>query len=491
MSLDEPVDTGSGWKRWANEKLRRIKLTPKFLFPTIVLIMVVVVVRFFAATRFLDELLLNSAIEESVGDSDQIRTLIDEEMMRAEPLRLSEFVAHVARERGLSWVGVLDAQGYVRVTTRPELVGRQFEVTDAECRPCHTVGRATRKGSVSTLLPEVDVLRTVTPLENSARCQSCHDPGKAIVGMLIVDRDLGSLRAMQWQFRRGFATGSLFVLGAIVGSLWILIEYLVLKRVRTLCARVRAVAQDVSSASAVRAGDELTSLENEFQSMSDRLAQQSKVILLREKERADLLGRVISTQEEERARISRELHDGLAQTLSASLLEVRSVVPEEFRPKLEEGIAQAIEEVRTLAWDLRPSILSDFGLMSALRRLVDEASNRGSCRFDLEFRLDEGTAERMDPAIEVALYRIAQESIRNVERHAAANQATIVVERHRDSIRMSVDDDGCGFDDEQRHQGRLGIIGIRERVALLGGEFVIRSFPGQGTQVRVDIPLRG
>ena len=208
-----------------------------------------------------------------------------------------------------------------------------------------------------------------------------------------------------------------------------------------------------------------------------------------------LLERVIASQEEERGRIARELHDDLGQGLSALLLELQRPAAADLPPRVKEDLDRSIRSIihrlYRLAWDLRPAVLDDLGLYAALSRYIGRTTELTGLSIDYEFI---GPRERRLPAkVELSLYRLAQEAITNVVKHAQASHASVVVFQHPESISLLVEDDGRGFADgtssEERIDPGLGFRGMRERAALLDGQLVMESSPGEGTSVRVTIPL--
>ena len=212
--------------------------------------------------------------------------------------------------------------------------------------------------------------------------------------------------------------------------------------------------------------------------------------------------RLINVQEDERKRIARRLHDDTAQALSTliiSLERMESVLPAET-PDLPRRLVNArklatrtLEDLRNVIYGLRPTMLDDLGLAPAIRwqarSSLDEAGVR--VKFD---SMDETL--RLPPQIETTLFRIAQEAISNIVRHAQAKSAAIALWREDDVACLWVEDDGCGFDPAQiSNQAlpmqRLGLLGIRERAELVGGNVTVDSAPGHGTRIEVHIPLAG
>lgn len=242
--------------------------------------------------------------------------------------------------------------------------------------------------------------------------------------------------------------------------------------------------------------DEVGHLAVAFNQMAEALNQYQREVQEKEKARVSLIERIVQVQEEERKSISRELHDHLGQSLLAMLLQVQSIrsqagLPDPAYENVENSVRQAIDEVHRLAWGMRPSILDDYGLDSALARHIEEVSRHFELEIDYSFS-SPPDLERLPGRIEVCLFRIAQEAITNVHRHAAASHASVVVLRQLHDITLLVEDNGQGFNlsmlDEKSDEC-MGLIGMKERVALLGGRVTIESVPGDGTTIRVRIPL--
>jgi signal transduction histidine kinase len=224
-------------------------------------------------------------------------------------------------------------------------------------------------------------------------------------------------------------------------------------------------------------------------------------IKLEEKEtsRQMLLEFLVSAQEEERSRLARELHDGAGQMLTSLLVRIKTLEKKAEAPSLRTGlaslldvVAETIEQIRDLSYRLRPATLEEFGLAVALdtlaHDLVREAGIAVECTADL------GEAV-LTPEAEVTLFRIAQEGLTNVVRHAHAECVLIELGVDGPFVLLRIEDDGCGFspyhNPAQRGQHHMGLISMQERAEIIGGKLEILSAPGQGTAVRVLIPLAG
>ena len=215
-----------------------------------------------------------------------------------------------------------------------------------------------------------------------------------------------------------------------------------------------------------------------------------------------LLSRRLSeAQETERGRISRELHDRLGQDLTALKLGLQnlrrqgSVPPAvaENLAKLEKLAGGLMRDIHRLAWELRPSVLDDLGLNLALQRYAAEWSQNTGVPVDLHTGEDLG-AQRLPHEFETTLYRVVQEALTNVTRHAQAKRVSVLLERRPGYVSLIVEDDGRGFEAQtvmkvSAAQGRLGLLGMEERVRLAGGTLTVESSKGAGATVFVRLPL--
>ncbi len=234
----------------------------------------------------------------------------------------------------------------------------------------------------------------------------------------------------------------------------------------------------------------------------DRIASLASIAIERSHEakvRTRLLEKIISAQEEERGRIARELHDETAQSLAALALGLDGLRAGTSQAAARAGVTelhriarQALVEVRQMAWGLRPTVLDDLGLVPGIERYA--AVIQESRGLAVEVSTEGMDGVRLPRLVETALYRIAQEALSNVARHAQARSARVVLAHAGPGASLSVEDDGRGFDaaaalSHSRGGNALGIQGMRERAAMLGASLHIESTPGRGTRVLVRIPI--
>jgi signal transduction histidine kinase len=207
------------------------------------------------------------------------------------------------------------------------------------------------------------------------------------------------------------------------------------------------------------------------------------------------LHRAVELQEEERKRLARELHDEIGQALTSILINLKTLQEEKDLEASNERLndlrslaARTIEELRRLAMDLRPSALDSLGIVPALRWYTQQCAERTG--LDIQFLATE-KYERLSPETEITLYRVAQEGLNNAIRHGRAQKIVLLLERdlRMNVVRLTITDNGTGFNAAALDRG-LGLVGIRERVELLSGNFKIETTPGTGTQLWIEIPLK-
>lgn len=208
--------------------------------------------------------------------------------------------------------------------------------------------------------------------------------------------------------------------------------------------------------------------------------------------------KIIEAQEEERRRLSREIHDGPAQMMANVMLR-SDLIEKIFRERgadeamveirnLKRMVRDALYEVRHIIYDLRPMALDDLGLVPALRKYLQTTEDYfNTAHIRLVFL---GEERRLPAKYEVSFFRLIQESVQNAMKHAEANDVLVKLEIYKDRITIIIQDDGKGFDKEMKKESSFGLIGMRERVDLLEGELTIDSEIGKGTTVTIKVPLK-
>jgi len=246
----------------------------------------------------------------------------------------------------------------------------------------------------------------------------------------------------------------------------------------------------------------LVELDNriaQWELVAQELKQESDRRALVEAELSQVLRRTVLEQEAERQRIARELHDSLGQYLTVMRLDLEGIgrdtaASDSIRQrveKLKNLTTDVGQEVNQLAWEIRPTVLDDLGLQKALQQFLEEWAERSSLKFDVHLNLND---RRLPPAIETALYRVLQEAIRNVIKHAQASKVGVILDATPDEVRLIIEDDGKGFvwdvpEKDAAASPRLGLLGVRERLALVDGLLEVETSPGSGTTLLIHVPL--
>ncbi|HEY2309756.1 MAG TPA: sensor histidine kinase, partial [Gaiellaceae bacterium] len=207
----------------------------------------------------------------------------------------------------------------------------------------------------------------------------------------------------------------------------------------------------------------------------------------------DAVRRVVEAQEVERRRLARELHDETGQALTSILLGLKPLEEAlagqsgaRALAELRQLVVDALQDVRRLAVELRPAVLDDFGLVPALERLTESVAEQSSIRVDFHSSLGE---TRLPSDVESSLYRVVQESLTNIVKHAGAENVSVSVVRRTSTVAAVIEDDGAGFDQRNVREESVGILGMRERLALLDGRLEVESRKGAGTTVVAEVPL--
>jgi len=231
--------------------------------------------------------------------------------------------------------------------------------------------------------------------------------------------------------------------------------------------------------------------------LQDEIAERMRL----EESRKELLRKIVTLQEDERRRIARELHDQLGQSVSALGLGlavlanpgVEAGQRQDTLARLQEMLVQIDKDMNRLALDLRPTALDDLGLVAAVQYYVERWAERSGIQ--AEFQANGLTMVQLSGEVESVIYRVVQEALTNVLKHAAAQRVGVILEQRNNQVNVIVEDDGCGFDLDALQRvptarRQLGLLGMQERVALVGGTFAIDSTPGVGTTLFARIPIR-
>lgn len=389
---------------------------------------------------------------------------------------------------------ILNRVGRIILSTDDKEVGKTIAMHDPTCQVCHhQTAEALNKTVIYSSYEGEKIFRNVNPIYNRKECFSCHSPREKITGVLVTDFTLNNIEKQLRSEVKENIFLLLFTIGISTLVIGITMHQMVIKKLQHFVEAASLLGRgDFKRTISFKSDDEINKLADSFNLMAKTLMDKMKL-------ERKYLSQIIETQENERRRISRELHDEIGQALTAIKFNLEMIdkdLPQTspmIRGRLGEAkslSSQTLIAMRQLSMDLRPTMLDDFGLVPTLRWYIQNFSNRLNIYSHFEAI---GFEEKLPPQIETALYRITQEALNNIAKHATANRIEISIEQKDSMINASIIDNGKGFDlDKVLHpdspERGFGIIGMQERVSLLGGRIDIQSKPGGGTQIHIEIP---
>lgn len=384
------------------------------------------------------------------------------------------------------YIFILDPQGNILTHT----FGEAFPEELLKANSVSSI----EKSHLTAFRTEVGVVRDVAvPILN----------GK--LGIARVGMDEQGLRKAVITMVWSLIATALFVSALGIAAAVILTRVLT-RPIRELVSLTQKVTHgNLSVQGVVRSEDEIGVLTQAFNTMTISLGENHRereelLFQLREKEqmRVQLLEKVITAQEEERKRISRELHDETSQALTSLMVSLKVLESEasicsvgERLQEMRQVVTHTLDEVHHMARELRPSVLDDMGLIPALERYVRDYEKKYG--IEVDFHTKGFGGQRVSAAAEVALYRIIQEALTNVAKYAQAQSVSVLFDWRENWVTAIVEDDGMGFEPENvmtSPSHGLGLFGMQERASLLGGTLKIESKRGAGTTVFIKIPAK-
>jgi two-component system sensor histidine kinase UhpB len=389
---------------------------------------------------------------------------------------------------------ILDRVGRIVLSVDDQEVGKTIDLRDPTCQVCHhQTTEALNKTVIYSFPGGEKIFRNVNPIYNRKECFSCHKSEDKITGVLVTDFTLNHIET---QLRAEFKE-NLFLLFFSIGVstlvIGIALNQMVVKKLQHFAEAASLFGRgDFRRTISFKSDDEIKTLADSFNGMAKTLMDKMRL-------ERKYLSQIIEAQENERKRISRELHDEIGQALTAIRFNLDMIDKElphansVARDRLGEAKSlshQTLTAMRQLSMDLRPTMLDDLGLIPTLRWYIQNFSNRLGVHSHFQAA---GFHEKLPPQIETAFYRIVQEALNNVAKHAEADLIEISIERRNSTIYGSVIDNGKGFDLEkvlhpESPERGFGIIGMQERVSLLGGKIHIQSKMGFGTHIHIEVP---
>jgi len=340
------------------------------------------------------------------------------------------------------------------------------------------------------ILSEIDYAEVLVPIDAMRRrvvLIACAVSAVLIAVSLVVARTLSQpiqdISARIEQVSVGNLTASAFPntriaeLNAMATSVSRLIDAL---------HRTRLFATEIGNGNFEATFEPLSEQDETGRSLLKMQSELKRLMAFAEKERALRTASLLEGEESERNRISRELHDGLGQILTAIKFQAQSLPPSEKRDELMDLLDDAIDEVRRLSYNLMPRVLMDFGLNAALQKLVSQTAERADITIHFDNALD--TERRFDEQLEIGIFRIAQEAMNNALKHAEASQIHLALAERDSRLYLTICDNGKGFNlNALAHQN--GLRNMHERAKLLGGTCTIETHQNEGTRIEVALPI--
>ena len=389
---------------------------------------------------------------------------------------------------------ILNRTGRIIISIDDNEVGKIMDLHDPTCQVCHhRTTEALNKTVIYSTSGGETIFRNVNPIYNHKECFPCHNPAEKITGVLVTDFTLKNIES-QLQAELGENILLLFLsIGVSTLAIGIALNQMVVKKLQRFVELASFFGRgDFRRTITFKSDDEIKRLADSFNLMARMLMEKMRM-------ERQYLSQIIEAQENERKRISRELHDEIGQSLTAikfSLDLIEKDLPQTasvVRERIGEAKSlsnQTLTSMRQLSMDLRPRMLDDLGLIPTLRWYVQNFSSRLNICSDFQAI---GLEEKLPPQIETAFYRIVQEALNNIAKHARATRFEVRLERRDSIISAFIRDNGKGFDLEkvlhsESPERGLGIVGMQERVSLLGGHIDIRSKPNTGTEIEIEVP---
>jgi signal transduction histidine kinase len=484
----------------------RVKVSLMILIPSVLIITASSVLQYRRQRQ--DALKSMSVLASHTGDV--IENALRHDMLISDFDHIQTVFDSIGEDSRIGTLLLMDTSGKVIFAPDRNGVGNVLSNTTEACQPCHALAANERPaGVITTANDGQQYFRSMHPIENREACMRCHDPGQRLIGVLLTDLSITPIEQSLTKDLRNNLLWSLGTTLVIIILVGVAIQHWVVQPIDDIGKAIEGFDRHRPPPVLPEgAADEIGRLSSTFNEMTRRIRLQdqqnealSDKLHQRVVERGNLLRRLITAQEEERKRLARELHDELGQGLSSMAIQVAlaerhlGIDPQaakEHLEQIEQLLDESTSQMDDLISGLRPAMLDDLGLQASLRALAKRTLIPAGLAIDLDMSC---LSQELPGELETVLYRVVQEALTNVVRHAGASHVDLKLACEDGWLICQLADDGTGFDQDQvaasgRENG-MGLLGMRERIEQVGGEIQIESGPGAGTSLRARLPLEG
>jgi signal transduction histidine kinase len=491
---------------WMVSKSLRTRVTLGVVIPLVVILGIFTAIEYFRHRQ----VVLTNLSSLSSHSGRVVESNLRYAMLKSDFSSVQSILDTIGESQEFRVVYLLDTKGQVIFAPHNQGVGLQLNNQTPDCQPCHRLDPAQRPSSVIVKAEDGQrVFRSMYPIENSPECSVCHGTENRLIGLLLTDIPVAPMEATMASDFRGVLVWWLVTIVVCVIVVNLAMSRIVINRLGELAHAMQNFGREHPNLRlASRDRDEIGMLAQAFQDMGERIEAEtaenrslSEDILRQSQQRGELLRGLITAQEDERRRVARELHDDLGQALTALSLQVevaKRLIEQDADKAIEQLdqtrslIHETTEHMYDLILALRPSALDELGLAAALRTHAERFLKGSGISYQIS--TDGIAGSRLPPDIETATYRIFQEALNNVRKHAMAQHVRISLAIKDNVFTGEIQDDGRGFnpgaaEPKNTDTQGLGLMSIQERVTQCGGKVEIDSHPGQGTLIRVRFPL--
>ena len=471
----------------------RFKVTVVFVLPMLLILSVLSYVHNTREQKELEEQIQMTTIQ--IGN--MALSGMKHAMLRNDQEVVARILRNIGTNPSIKQIWIVNPDFRIVESTNPSDIGQTIQTNQTGCSECHIHSPADRPRVIQLRVGE-DVMRVVTPIPNDPECQTCHSAEETHLGVLIIDAPLDEIAEHMQEDRVYNISISLLSILLVTGIAYMLIQWLVVKRVGVLYEYLNAFAAgdfSVRIPKVWRTEDEITRLAEHFNAIANALERHQK----EQREIAIVRQEAIA---EERERIAHELHDGVAQLLAylttkisaARLLlrQRRSKVADNQLSEMEDVVQKQALDVRAIIVGLRLLGQAGTGLVKSLKDYVAMCNRLGELNVLLEIGPGVDSLH-IDPETELHLLRIVQESVSNARKHSSATEIRIKISVEDGELFLGIEDNGIGFDPWQIKLWRsphFGLHTMGERAEKIGASFKVESAHGKGAQVSVRLKLK-